>query len=94
MHKFSLHEYEIHNLYEADQPLAITFLIALVQRVLTGDITEEGDRFGSLKLPFEARVGGFDRSMWEGMPVFELLPPTSSTPGEVMRAWAKEAGLS
>jgi len=93
MHKFSLHEYEIHNLFEEDQVAAQTFLLALAQRVLIGDVTKEGDRFGSLKLPFEARVGGFDRSMWEGTPVFELLPPTAHTPGEVMRAWSDEAGL-
>lgn len=93
MHKFSLHEYEILNLFEEDQVMASAFLIALAQRVLIGDVTKEGDRFGSLTMPFEARIGGFDRSMWEDTPVFELLPPTAHTPGEVMRAWAHEAGL-
>lgn len=93
MHKFSMHEYEITNLLEEDRPLAEAFLLALVQRVLIGDLTREGEQFGAPKMSFEARTGGFDRSMWEGTPVYELIPPTSHSPGEALRAWAKETGL-
>jgi hypothetical protein len=93
MHKFALHEYEILNLFEGEEPMATAFLLALVQRVLTGDMTHEGDQFGAPGMSFEARTGGFDRSMWEGTPVFELLPPTAHLPGEVLRAWAVQAGL-
>lgn len=87
MQKFAMPEYEVFNLLPEDPTLAGKFMTAIAQRVLMGDITREGDLFGDPKLPFEARVGGLDRGMWEGIPVWELLPPTTHLPGEVLRAW-------
>lgn len=91
MQKFALPEYEILNLLEQDQTAAERFLLTLCQSVLLGDLTKEGDRFGASGSLFEARDGGFDSRLWQGTPVFELLPPTSMTPGEALHAWI--AGL-
>ena len=87
MQKFALPEYEMLNLLEEDQNEAANFLITLCQSVLLGDMTKTGDRFGSPKALFEARDGGFDTRLWQGLPVFELLPPTANTAGEALHAW-------
>ncbi|AIE83406.1 hypothetical protein [Fimbriimonas ginsengisoli] len=93
MRKFNLPEHEILNLFEEDLPFAEPFLLALAEKVLLGDLTRPGDQFGVPKLSFEARDGGFDQELWQGTPVYELLPPTSRTPGECLRAWATEVGI-
>jgi hypothetical protein len=87
MQKFALPEYEMLNLLDEDQALAEKFILALCQSVLLGDLTKQGDQFGSPKALFEARDGGFDAKLWQGTPVFELLPPTSKTPGEALHLW-------
>jgi hypothetical protein len=88
MQKFNLHEYEVHGLFDGEEGIAEAFLLAIAQRVLTGDLTKAGDRFGVGKTTLEAQEGGFDRGLWDGIPVFELLPPTSLTAGACMRNWA------
>lgn len=92
MRKFNLPEYEIFGVVPDDLELAGRFLIALSQRVLTGDLTKPGERFGAPKAQLEAREGGLDRALWEGVPVFELLPPTGSTVSDCLHAWQKVAG--
>lgn len=87
MQKFGLPEYEILGLREADEAVATRFLQAVNQRVLLGDLTENGDRFGVGKLALEARAGGLDRGMWEGVPVFELIPPTGQPIQACLEAW-------
>jgi hypothetical protein len=87
MQKFALPEYEILNLLEEDQASAERFLLTLCQSVLLGDLTKQGDQFGSPKALFEARDGGFDAKLWQGAAVFELLPPTSKTAGEALQLW-------
>jgi hypothetical protein len=87
MQKFSLQEYEIQGIQPGDEDLAGRLLIAVGQRVLLGDLTRNGERFGAPKSAFEAREGGFNRGLWEGIPVFELIPPTGRTVGECLRAW-------
>lgn len=87
MQKFGLQEYEMQGIDPADDNLAGRFLIAVCQRVLLGDLTKNGERFGAPKLAFEARDGGLNRGMWEGIPVFELIPPTGKPVGECLRAW-------
>lgn len=88
MQKFTLPEYEIPGVAEEDEELAGRFLVAVNQRVLLGDLTQNGERFGAPKLAFEAREGGFNQGMWRGTPVFELIPPTGRSVGECLRAWA------
>jgi len=92
MQKFALPEYEILNMVEDDQANAERFLLTLAQSVLLGDLTREGDRFGAPKALFEARDGGFDKNLWQGISVFELLPPTSMTPGEALNRWVEHGG--
>ena len=87
MQKFALPEYEILNMMDEDQALADKFILALCQSVLKGDLTKTGDRFGAPDALFEARDGGFDTKLWQGLPVFELLPPTTVAPGEALRLW-------
>lgn len=87
MVKFMLPEYEINAIDPIDGVLATRFLLALSQKVLLGDLTTSGDQFGAPKMALEAREGGFNRGMWEGIPVFELIPPTGQTASSCMRAW-------
>jgi hypothetical protein len=91
MQKFSLPEFEIVGLHEADAPAASQFLTALSQSVLLGDLAKSGDRFGAPSIAFEAREGGFDRGLWEGVDVLELLPPTTADSSEALAAWQVEA---
>ncbi len=58
-----------------------TVLLVLCQRVPARKLHSSGERFG----PFEVREGGFDRGLWEGVPVLELLPPTAMTAGDALR---------
>jgi hypothetical protein len=91
MQKFALPEYEITGLADSDADAAVRFLLLIAQTTLLGDLTHEGSMYGSSKAPFEARAGGFDRTLWEGIDVFELLPPTSMTAGEALEIWRAEA---
>lgn len=94
LQKFALPELEILSVGESDQEIAARFLLVLSQTILLGDLVKNGERFGSNRMPFEAREGGFDRAMWEGIPVLELLPPTSATSSEALHEWAKDTGLA
>ncbi len=90
MQKFALQEYEITNLVESDRTNVQRFLLTLCQSVLLGDLTKVGDRFGSSRALFSAADGGFDRGLWEGISVFELLPPTKLTASEALECWVEE----
>jgi hypothetical protein len=90
MQKFALPEYEITGLADADSDIAARFLLVIAQTTLLGNLTQQGSLYGSAKAPFEARTGGFDRGLWEGIDVFELLPPTKFTSSEALAAWWAE----
>jgi len=90
MQKFALPEYEITGLADADADSAARFLLVIAQTTLTGNLCKEGSLYGSPKAAFEARSGGFDRSLWEGLEVLELLPPTKFTASEALHAWLSE----
>ncbi|HEY0868441.1 MAG TPA: hypothetical protein VGE01_13735 [Fimbriimonas sp.] len=83
LQKFSLPEIQILGLLADEQEAAGRVLLAAAQSVLLGNLIEPGDRVG----PFQASEGGFDKAMWEGIPVLELLPPTTQTTGEALRRW-------
>jgi hypothetical protein len=87
LQKFALPEFEITGLLENETDLAERFLMLVCQNTLAGDLPDQGSRYGAQDLPFEARPGGFDAGMWEGIAVLELLPPTRSTAGEALNAW-------
>jgi hypothetical protein len=91
LQKFSMPEIEITGLFPGEESIAGRFLLTVAQASLQGNLVRPGDRLGSVRLPFEAREGGFDKALWEGIPVLELLPPTSASAGEALDAWLQEA---
>jgi hypothetical protein len=87
LQKFNLPELEIVGIGDDDASIASRFLITLAQSVLSGDLISSGDRFGAPGALFEARDGGFDVALWEGVSVLELLPPTTMSPTYALNAW-------
>lgn len=87
MQKFGLREFEITGVEIGDLVLAESLVMSLCQSALLGMIPANGDRIGPKGHEFEIREGGFDRALWEGIEVFELIPPTTRTPGECLHAW-------
>ncbi|MEZ0324418.1 MAG: hypothetical protein ACAH95_00805 [Fimbriimonas sp.] len=90
LQKFVFPELEISNLFEGDEEAAALGLLWLAQQMLNGAKVEAGFEVGAPTMPFEISHGGFDKGLWEGTPVFELLPPTTVTSSEAVQAWAKE----
>jgi hypothetical protein len=90
LQKFLFHELEILNLLEGDEPAAAMALLWTAQQMLLGVKVGEGYQVGAPRTPFEVREGGFDRGQWAGLPVYELLPPTSVTASDALRAWTEE----
>lgn len=80
--KFALHELEIQALSPGSEVAAERLLIGACQRILKGQLLGAGTRIGK----FEVREGGFDRSLWEGTPCFELLPPTNMSASEALES--------
>lgn len=87
MQKFGLPEFEMTGIQIIDLGLAESLLLSLCQSALLGGFASNGDRIGGKGLELEIRDGGFDRGLWEGIAVFELIPPTMHTVGECLRAW-------
>ncbi|MBN9501792.1 MAG: hypothetical protein BGO01_06295 [Armatimonadetes bacterium 55-13] len=87
MQKFAMPEFELSGLEITDLGLGEALLLSLCQTSLMGRKSDSGDRVGAAGFEFEIREGGFDRGLWEGIPVFELLPPPTKTAGECLRAW-------
>ncbi len=91
MRKFVLPELEMQGLDAAWMKQAEAFLILACQNALLGDLIKQQDRLGAKARGFEALPGGLDRARWEGIPVFELVPPSGVTSGEALAAWVEEA---
>jgi hypothetical protein len=91
LRKFALPELEMPGLLASDEVDAAKFLLVLSQLILLGDLAEPGDKVGASRAPFQVAEGGFDRSRWEGIPVFELLPPTSMSSTEALARWIAES---
>jgi hypothetical protein len=87
MQKFALPEFEVTGLKDEDVPAAESLLLSLSQAALLGGFLHNGDKVGAKGLEFEVRDGGLDRGLWEGIAVFELIPPTMHTAGECLQAW-------
>jgi hypothetical protein len=87
MQKFGLHEFEMTGLEVEDLQFAESLLMSLCQTSLVGTFAANGDKIGAKGFEMEIRDGGFDRGLWEGVDVYELLPPTLASPGECLRAW-------
>ena len=78
--KFVQPEFELLGVDSADQKRVAQFLLGAAQGVLMGHLVSNGSQIG----PFEARLGGLNRGLWEGIPVMELLPPTKSKVAELI----------
>ncbi len=80
LQKLGLPELEIQTLSPGSEVAAERFLLAACQSELEGKVVRSGQRLGK----FEVKEGGFDRGLWEGIPVFELLPPKAMTASEAL----------
>lgn len=87
MQKFDLPEFELTGLQVTDLHAGESFLMSLCQTVLMGNLASNGDRVGAKGAEFEVREGGLDRGLWDGIQVFELIPPTQRRVGECLAAW-------
>ena len=87
MQKFDLPEFELTGLQVTDLHAGESFLMSLFQTVLMGNMAYNGDRVGAKGAEFEVREGGLDRGLWDGIQVFELIPPTQRRVGECLAAW-------
>lgn len=77
--KFGLPELELDQVPDTLVAKAEGLLLAVGQSVLLGRVLHAGDRFEASGGRFEARAGGLDRGLWEGVPCLELLPERGST---------------
>lgn len=93
MRKFGLPEIEIDGLPLGSETLAVSFLLGVCQGAFSGRLLRVGDRVGANKQPFTVAEGGLDRGRWEGIAVFELLPPTGIPAEQAMKAWAMEESV-
>lgn len=91
MRKFGLPEMEISCESTASSILRARFLHSLAQKALLGKILELGDLVGTKPFFFQVATGGLDRGRWDGIPVFELIPPTGRTSDEVLQNWSQGA---
>jgi hypothetical protein len=73
-------ELEIYGVPTEKQAEAAKMLIGAAQGVFQGFPISNGATIG----PFEAREGGLNRGLWEGIPVIELLPPTGRKMSELL----------
>lgn len=82
LQKFALHEIEIQSLDPGSEAAAERLLVRICQQILEGKLVSSGNRIGQ----FEVREGGFDASLWEGVPCFELMPPKNKTATEALES--------
>jgi hypothetical protein len=92
LQKFALPEFEMSLLEPSAGDLAGRFFYGLCQGILRGKLPQPGDKVGAARMPFQVAMGGLDRSRWEGIPCFELLPPTGVTAEEALEAWVASVG--
>jgi hypothetical protein len=90
LRKLALPELEIAGLAPDVTRLASEFLLSAAQTELNGSIITSGAKLGSFDALFEAREGGHDRALWEGVDVMELLPPTQMTATDALELWDRE----
>jgi hypothetical protein len=90
LQKIALPELEITGLDPSISHLAGEFLLSVAQGELQGKILVSGTRLGASQALFEARQGGHDRALWEGIDVMELLPPTEMSATDALEVWAKQ----
>lgn len=87
MQKFLQPEVEIYGVAPSSERAGKGFIYTLCQQALLGDLYGQGDRVGSKDALMQLSHGGLDRSMWEGIPCLELIPPPGKTTTEGVEAW-------
>ncbi len=90
LQKFGLAEIEISGFHLDEAEIAQSFLYSLAQMELLGQIMGIGDKVGGDACLLTVAVGGLDRGQWEGIPCFELLPPTGKSMTDALLAWVAE----
>lgn len=88
LQKFAMPEFEIVGVEERDASPAKAFLLGIGQSMLLGKQPEVGGYLGAKSCPFQVATGGIDRGNWEGIPCFELLPPSGKSVHDGLAAWA------
>lgn len=83
LQKFALPEFEIRDLTPGDERAAEVVLLSVAQVLLNGDKIVVGDRAGT----FEVAPGGLDRGLWEGIAVYELIPPRGQSVSDCLKQW-------
>jgi hypothetical protein len=87
MQKFALNEIEIADVPDTLCGTAEAFLLSLCQAELNGSIPRLNDSVGGESAPFQVCDGGLDKSLWDGIPCFELVPPRNGSVETSLRAW-------
>ena len=90
LQKLALPEIEITGLDPAVSKIAGEFLLSVAQSEINGNVLSSGSQVGVAGAMLEARQGGHDRALWEGIDVMELLPPTEMTATDALELWDKE----
>ncbi len=90
LQKFSLPELEMYGVPETVLPLAKSFMIGISQAVLTGKPLELGRSLGAKRCPIQIVQGGLDPRYWEGIPCFELIPPSRVGIADALLEWQRE----
>jgi hypothetical protein len=86
LQKFNLPEFELYGIPDSLHGKAQLFLLNLGQLVLKGESIKAGDTVGDRSAGFEVREGGLDRGIWEGIPVYELIPVRDKTVEQALTA--------
>ncbi|HVL38146.1 MAG TPA: hypothetical protein VM328_02035 [Fimbriimonadaceae bacterium] len=76
--KFALPELEMYEVSDKHLARAEGLLMSLAQNMLLGRVVRAGERLQAFGSVFEAREGGLDRAIWEGIPCLEILPARGS----------------
>ncbi len=87
LQKFVLPELELHGLLPGSEQRAGTLLTSLAQAALMGLALRPGNVFGAKDKPFTLAEGGLDRTLWQGVACYELLPPTGVPVEDALLAW-------
>lgn len=90
LQKFGLPEFEIAGVPPGTADVAARFLLGLSKTAMSGVKIEPGETAGSASRPIQIAEGGFDKGLWEGIPVLELIPEGSWPIEESLLAWSTE----
>ncbi len=90
LQKFGLAEFEMSGVPTEIPDVAERFLLGLSKTSMNGVKIEPGETAGSPARPIQIAEGGFDKSLWEGIRVLELIPEGGWAIEESLLAWSAE----